>query len=325
MGTYRAKREKPKTRTDLTRSFLVALNKTWSKWRDALIIVKPETVIDWQKRRFKKFWTKKSVKNKKPGRPSITPEIREVIKKMATENFSWGAPRIFSEILKLGYTEKDVSQRTVSRYIKKIRSNDAGTDKKWQQWKTFLKNHREYILAMDFFTVPTVSFKILYVFFIIYHARRQVVHFNVTEHPTSQRVKQQLREAIPCDTKKRYLIFDRDSIFSAAVKAFIKNIINIKPKVTSYRSPWQNGVAERYILSARDELLHHVVIFTEEQLWHQMKEYIEYYNSDRCHLSVGRDSPNGREAQMKPSESAKVVSLPRLGGLHHKYEWRDAA
>jgi len=173
---------------------------------DALIIVKPETVIDWQHKRFKKYWAKKSVRSNKLGRPSIKLEIRELVIRMATENFIWGAPRIYSELLKLGYTEKQFSQRTVSRYLKKIRPDDPdNTKRKQQQWKTFLKNHREYIMGMDFFTVPTISFKILYVFFIIDHARRKIVHFNITGHPTSEWVIQQLRNAFPFESAPKYL------------------------------------------------------------------------------------------------------------------------
>jgi putative transposase len=180
LATYKSKKEKPKNITDITRSYLVALKETWTKWKDVLVIVKPETVIGWQQKRFKKYWTKLSNKNKKSGRPSIKLEIQALIKRMASENLTWGAPKILSELRKLGYTEKQVSQRTVSRYLKKIRVDDPdNTNKKRQQWKTFLKNHREHIMAMDFFTVPTISFKILYVYFIIDHARRKIVHVNI--------------------------------------------------------------------------------------------------------------------------------------------------
>ena len=167
LAAYLSKNENPKNITDVTRSLLIALKRTWSKWVDALIIVKPETVIYWQQKRFKKYWAEKSAKKNKPGRPSIKLEICELITRMASENLSWGAPRIYSELLMLGYTKKQVSQRTVSRYLKKIRVDDPDNiKKKKQQWKIFLKNHREYIMAMDFFTVPTISFKILYVYFI---------------------------------------------------------------------------------------------------------------------------------------------------------------
>jgi len=244
---------------------------------------------------------------------------------MASENLRWGAPRIYSELLKLGYTKKQVSQRTVSRYLKKVRIDDPGnTKKKRQQWKTFLKNHREYIMAMDFFTVSTISFKILYVYFIIDHARRKIVHFNVTEHPTAGWVIQQLKDSFPFESAPKYLIFDRDSIFSSRVKRFIKNM-GTRPKVTGYKCPWQNGVAERYVLSVREDALNRMVIFNEEQLQDLMKQYVKYYNNERCHLSVGRDSPTGREIQNKPFGAARAISIPRIGGLHHVYKWDKAA
>ena len=232
LATYQVKKEKPKNITDTIRFYLIALKETWAKWRDVLVIVTPETVIGWQQRRFKKYWTKLSNKNKKPGRPSIKLEIRALIKRMASENFTWGAPRILSELRKLGYTEKQVSQRTVSRYLKKLRPNDSDKAmRKRQQWKTFLENHRKHIMAMDFFTVPTISFKILYVFFIIDHARRKIVHFNITEHPTEAWIIQQLRDAFPFDSAPKYLIFDLG--FSLRVKQFIKDI-GVKPKMTAY-------------------------------------------------------------------------------------------
>ena len=146
---YHTKKENAKNITDLTRSVLVALKRTWPKWMDALIIVKPETVIDWQRRR------KKSAKRKRLGRPSIKLEIRQHIIKIATENFIWGAPRIYSEFLKLGYTKNQISQRTISRYLKKFRPDvPDNAKKKRQQWKVFLKNHRENITGMDFFYRP---------------------------------------------------------------------------------------------------------------------------------------------------------------------------
>ena len=292
---------------------------------EALIIVKPETVIYWQQERFKKYWTEKSAKKNKPGRPSLKLEIRKLIRKMASENLRWGAPRIYSELLMLGYTKKQVAQRTVSRYLKKIRIDDPGnTRKKRQQWKTFLKNHREYIMAMDFFTVPTISFKILYVYFIIDHARRKFVYFNVTEHPTADWVVLQLKNAFPFESSPKYLIFDRDCIFSARVKQFITNM-GTRPKVTGYKCPWQNGVPERYVLSVRNDMLNQMVIFNEEQLRDLLKQYVVYYNNERCHLSVDRDSPTGREIQYKPFGSAKIISFPRIGGLHHIYKWDKAA
>ncbi|WP_300464846.1 integrase core domain-containing protein [Desulfobacula sp.] len=179
-------------------------------------------------------------------------------------------------------------------------------------------------MGMDFFTVPTISFKTLYVFFIIDHARRKIIHFNVTEHPTAEWVVQQLKNAFPFDSAPKYLIFDRDSIFSVRVKQFIKDM-GIKPKVISYKCPWQNGVAERIVLSVRNDMLNHMIIFNEGQLRDFMSQYFKYYNTESCHLSVGRNSPIGREIQNKPFKSAKSISSPRIGGLYHVYKWDKAA
>jgi hypothetical protein len=177
---------------------------------------------------------------------------------------------------------------------------------------------------MDLFTVPTVSLRLLYGFFVIEHGRRRVVHFNATYYPTAAWVIQQLRDAFPYHSSPDYLIFDRDSIFSAAVVNFIK-AMGTKPVKTSHRSPWQNGTAERWILSCRRELLERVVIFGERHLVRLVRSYICYYNQDRCHLGLEKDTPSKRPFTPRPSPPSKVVALPRVGGLHHQYEWRDAA
>ena len=286
-----------------------------------MIIVKPETVIDWQRERFKKYWTKISSQNKRPGRKRIKKEIRDCIYRMAGDN-RWGAPRIYSELLMLGFT--DVSEATVSRYLRKCRSQNPG-EKKQQSWMTFLKNHRDVISAMDFFIVPTINFHILFVFFIIDHKRRVIRHINVTIHPSSQWVKQQLRDAFPFESAPKYPIMDRDKIFCARVKGYLECQLGTTPKVTSYKCPWQNGIAERLILSIRRELLNHVIVFNEDHLRRLMREYVDYYNKDRCHLSLERDSPLSRKQERKPSEYAKVISMPKIGGIQHRYEWDKAA
>jgi putative transposase len=224
--------------------------------------------------------------------------------------------------LMLGFN--DISEATVSRYLKKFRSRHPDK-KKQQSWMTFLRNHRDDISAMDFFIVPTINFNIQFVFFIIDHKRRIIRHFNVTSHPSAQWVVQQLRDAFPFDQVPKYLIMDRDKIFSSRVKGFLERQLGIKPKVTSFKSPWQNGIAERFILSAREDLRNHTIIFNEDHLRRLMREYVDYYNKDRCHLSLGRDSPLGRKFQEKSSESAKVISIHKLNGLHHLYEWKDVA
>jgi putative transposase len=183
------------------RLFWVALRKLWSRWAEVLVVVKPETVVGWHRAGFRLYW--RSLSHRTAGRPGVSSELRQLIQRMARENPSWGAPRIHGELLKLGL---EISERTVSRYLARMgRRGDAG-----KRWLIFLKNHREVMAAMDFFTVPTATFRVLYEFFVISHGRRRILHFNATEHPTSQWIVQQFREAFPEDSAPRYLILDRD-------------------------------------------------------------------------------------------------------------------
>ncbi len=188
----------------------------------------------------------------------------------------------------------------------------------------FGRDNKDAIAAMDFFTVPTVSLQVLYVFFVVEHGRRRILHFNATFNPTAAWVIQQLREALPYDTERKYLIFDRDAIFSLAVVDAVK-AMGIEPRRIAYRSPWQNAVAERWIGSCRRELLEHVVVFSEGHLVRLVASYISYYHADRCHLGLGKDTPDRRMVTPRSSATAKVVALQRVGGLHRCYEWREAA
>lgn len=176
---------------------------------------------------------------------------------------------------------------------------------------------------MDFFVVPTVRFHLLYVWFVIDHGRRRVLHFNVTAHPTASWVMQQLRDAFPESPAHRHLIFDNDAIFSPEVARSIKRL-GIHPKQTALQSPWQNGTAERFVGSVRRELLDHVVVLHEDHLRRLLREYVEYYNKDRVHTATS-DAPEGRPVENRPSERAEVIGLPRVGGLQHRYTWAEAA
>jgi putative transposase len=177
---------------------------------------------------------------------------------------------------------------------------------------------------MDLFCVPTASFRLLYGFFVIHHGRRLVLHFNTTFHPTAAWVIQQLREAFPFDSAPRHLILDNDSIFNGAVVHVIRSM-SIDPVRTAYRSPWQDPVAERWIGTLRRELLDNVIVRGEQHLRRLGLAYVAYYNRDRGHGTLGGDSPAGRPVQPRPAVRASVVTLPRVGGLHHRYEWREAA
>ena len=171
---------------------------------------------------------------------------------------------------------------------------------------------------MDFFTVPTLTFGVLYCFFVIAHGRRQAFHFNVTRHPTSAWVAQQLREAFPYDTAPRYLIFDRDATFNTAVVETAKTL-GVKPVRTAFKSPWQNGVAERFVGSCRRDLFNHVIVLNECHAKRLLTEYVRYYHQDRTHLGLGKQTPADRRAAVNTTMSTKVISMPRLGGLHHRY------
>jgi transposase InsO family protein len=176
---------------------------------------------------------------------------------------------------------------------------------------------------MDFFVVPTVRFRLLYVWFVIDHGRRRIIHFGVSANPTAQWVIQQLREACPYDSAPDHLIYDNDSIFSDDVTEAIE-YLGIRPKRTAFQSPWQNGVAERWVGSCKRELTDHVIVFNEDHLRRLLRDYVSYYNVERVH-TVLRDSPAGRPIETRPLPHAKVVGLPRVGGLHHRYAWKVAA
>ena len=236
--------------------------------------------------------------------------MRELIFRMVAENPTWGAPRIHGELLKLGF---DISERTVSRWVKRATRNPDPA----QRWLAFLRNHREAIVAMDFFTVPTLTFGVLYCFFVIGHDRRKILHCNVTRQPNALWIVLQLREAWGYDQPNRFLIFDRDAKFSADVVSAVKQN-GTEPVRTAFRGPWQNGVAERWVGSVRRELLDHVIVLNQRHLRRLLKEYVRYYHEDRTHLGLGKDTHDGRIAASTVSSASKIISLPRLSGLHHR-------
>ena len=218
--------------------FWVFLRRVWSRWTEVLAVVKPETVVRWHRAGFRLYWCFLS-RHREKGRPRLSSELRQLIERMTNEKPTWGAPRIHEELLKLGF---EISERTVSRYLARVgREGDAR-----KLWLIFLRNHREVIAAMDFFTVPTATFRVLYCFFVISHSRRKVLHFNATEHPTSRWIVQQLREAFPENTAPRYLILGRDRKYEGEATEVLQSMSSELIR-TSYQSPWQNGVAERWV------------------------------------------------------------------------------
>lgn len=290
------------------RIFFSLLTGLLKNWKNNLVIVKPETVIKWHRKGFRLFWKMKS--KHKDGRGRIDVETRKLIIQLAEENRLWGIPRIHGELLKLGY---NISQSTVFRYLQNLRRNNPS-----QNWKTFLRNHSKDIISMDFFSVPTINLKLLHVLVIMEHHRRKVIHFNVTEHPTSIWTAQQMRNALYEDNSYKYMIRDRDCKFG---KYFGRKIsgIGMKEIVTSYRSPWQNGYAERVIGTIRRECLDHLIVFNESHLREILKEYFYYYNKFRTHLGLEKNTPESRPIE----PYGKLANTPILNGLHNIY-FREA-
>ena len=312
LAVYAQKRPRP-TLSPLDRAFWVALSRLWPRWKNHLVVVRPETVVRWHRNGFRRYW--RSISMPGPGRPPISEETKALIVRMATEN-CWRARKIQAELMKLGIR---VSLATVSRYVPKTKPDPT----QQQRWMTFLRNHKDVISGMDFFVVPTVRFRLLDVWFAIDHGRRRILHFNVTENPTASWVIQQLRETFSGEPTHRYLIYDNDAIFSPAVTSAIQSF-EVDPKRTAFRSPWQNGTAERVVGSVRRELLDHVVVLNEDHLRRLLREYVDYHNAERVHTSIG-DAPVGRPVESRPSSGARVVGFPRVGGLHHRYAWCGAS
>ena len=282
------------------------LSRLWNGWRSALVIVKPETVIDWHRRGFPLYWSWKS--RHVQGRPSVSKEVIDLIRKMGLANPLWGAPKIHGELLKLGF---ELSESTVAKYMVRRRKPPS------QTWRTFLTNHSKDLVSSDFFVVPTVFFRLLFAFVILSHDRRRIVHVAVTEHPTSEWVARQLLEAFPWDSVPRYLLRDRDGCYGERF-CEAADWLGIQEVLTAPQSPWQNAYVERLIGSIRRECLDHVVVLNETGLRRILKSYFEYYERSRTHLSLGKDAPISRPVQHV--RTGRILEIPQVGGLHHRYE-----
>jgi len=288
--------------------FWVFARRFWGAWKQSLVLVNPETVVRWHRAGFRLYWSWISKARKPVGRKKLSMEVRELIFRLVAENPTWGAPRIHGELLMLGFD----AERTISRWMKRVPRDPQPT----QRWRAFLANHREAIAAMDFFTVPTITFGVLYCFFVIRHDRRRILHFNITKHPTSGWIIQQLREAFPFGAAPRFLIHDRDAKYGTEVPAAIRSL-KINAVRTSFESPWQNGVAERWVGSCRRELLDHVIALNERHLKRLLSEYVSYHHEDRTHLGLRKETPSRR---IRSAATGPVICHARLGGLHHRYD-----
>jgi putative transposase len=287
------------------------LARLWSGWQDALTVVQPRTVIAWQQQRFRAYWQRLS-QGGTPGRPAVAKELRELIRRMWQANPTWGSPRIVGELQKLGI---HVAKSTVEKYRVRHRKPPSPT------WRTFLKNHMADVVALDFFTVPTVTFRVLFVLVILTHERRRVVHFNVTEHPTAEWAAQQVIDAFPWDKAPGYLLRDRDRVYGASFRQRVQHM-GIEEVVIAPRSPWQNPYVERLIGSIRRECLDHVIVLHERHLRRLLTSYFQYYHRWRTHRALDMDCPVPRPVQ-RP-EVGLIWEVPDMGGLHHHYERRAA-
>src|SRR4029453_7079081 len=285
------------------RALFIWLYRRCPRILDAITIVRPETVVRWHRKGFAAYWRSKA--RSRGGRSRIAKEIRELIRRMSFENPLWGATKIHGELLKLGI---DVAQSTVSIYMVPRRGRPL------QTWKTFLRNHMEGIPSIDLFVVPKIAFQQLFAFLVLNHERRRLLWFAVTRNPTAEGVARGITEAFPWDSAPKYLIRDNDRAFGVAFKARVR-AMGIRDRPTSFRSPWQNGYAERLIGSVRRECTDHLIVFNAEHLRRILAKYATYYNEIRTHVSLGKDAPCTRAIE----RFGDIVAHPILGGLHHRY------
>jgi transposase InsO family protein len=293
------------------RLFWAALSAMWSRWTKVLVIVQPQTVVRWHQAGFRLFWRWRS--RRRSGRTPKDRELIDLIRRMWQANPTWRSPRIRAELAKLGL---QVSAATVRKYRPK---DERGPPS--QSWRAFLRNHTKQLIAVDFFTVPTVTFRVLFVFVVLAHERRRVLHFAVTDAPSAHWAGQQIVNAFPYATPPKYLLRDRDGIYGAE---FTKRVValGIEDKPIAPRAPRQNPYVERLIGTIRRECLDRVIIIGERHLQTVLENYFEYYHHSRPHRSLAQDSPVTRPV-LTP-EQGRVVEFPQVGGLHHLYT-RQAA
>ena len=319
LALYQERHVKPRRATNATRITLVWLAR-WFDWRQALAVVQPATFLRWHRHVFRLFWRWQS----RPGRPSIPLELQALIRRMAHENPTWGQERIANELLlKLGLR---VSPRTVRKYMPKRYDQGPGYRVQSQRWRTFLRNHAQAIVACDFCVVVTATLRLLYVFVVIEHSRRRLLHVHATAHPTAEWTLQQLHEAIPADHTYRYLIHDRDAIFSQQLDQRMRHL-GLRVLKTPQRCPQANAICERVLGTLRRECLDFLIPVTEHHLQQLVVEWMTYYNSGRPHMALGPGIPQPYTSRLASlhkdrhvlPEHLSVVAHPILSGLHHDY------
>ena len=310
LAVYHHTVTRPKLRP-ADRLFWAWLSRLWPAWHHALAFVQPRTVIAWQQHRFRAYWRRLS-QSGTLGRPAIAHEVCALIQDMWRSHPLWGAPRLVGELRKLGIT---VVTSTVEQYRPRVRKPPSPT------WQVFLHHHGKDLVACDGFTVPTTSVKVLFVFIILAHERRRIIHCNLTEHPTAQWTAQHIVEALPWETAPRSLPRGGDAIDRRAFQQRIKNR-GIEEVKTAPRSPWLHPYCERVIGSMRRDVLEHVIVRNARHLKRRLTASIAYDHRFRTHLSLAMDCPHPRAVE--PPATGGVIALPEGGGLHHHDE-RQAA
>lgn len=307
---------KPKRTTFAFRQLAVIISNFLPNWKEITYNFSPATVIRWQREGFKKYWRNLS---KKTGRPTITKEMIKLIKTIHKDNHLLSPEKIYEQLCLLNI-KNPPAPNTIAKYIPETK-NDP-TEKQKQSWKIFLKNHHPDIWAADFFTVPTLTNKVLYVLVIIEHKSRKIVHFGVTYSPNAKWTIQQFRDATPYGLAPKYLIHDNDPIFRAKNFQKFLRTTNIKSKRTAYRSPWQNAYAERVIGTLKRELTDHLIIINQVHLSKLMREYVEeYYNKHRTHQGLDGKTPiPAPEYPLTEAKDTKLKKKGILNGLYHVYE-----
>jgi len=288
------------------RLFWLGLSRLWQGWKSVLVIVTPATVIRWQRQGFRYYWRWKS-RGRPVGRPLVEAEVRALIRRLSHENPIWGTPRFQAELRLLGH---DVAASTIDKYRARGGKPASPT------WRSFLKNHVAALTSVDFLVVPTVTFQLLYVFVVLRHERRKVVHFNVTAHPTAAWTGQQVRQAFPFDEAPRYLLRDRDAIYGEEFQRGVRSL-GIQEVIIAPRSPWQSPYVERLIGTLRRECLDHVIVLNEAHLRRTLSSFLNYYHNSRPHQALEANAPCPRAVE--PPELGKVTSISQVGGLHHRY------
>jgi putative transposase len=296
------------------RALFVLLASRLRAWREALIIVQPDTVLRWHRELFRWIWRRKSKSQPKQGRSPLTRHLVALIERFAKENPSWGAERMRGELLKLGLR---VSKSTIQKYIQAVRKSRPPR----QTWLTFLRNHASHIWACDFLQTYDTFFRVVFVFIIIELGSRRVVHVGVTRNPCDAWVAQQLRNATPFGQGPRYPIRDNDDKYGASFEQVARGT-GIEVLKTPFRAPRANAICERFLGSLRQECLDHFLIPGEQHLYRVVKEYKEYFNYARPHQGIEQRIPCRSERLGTPPVNAKLVSRPVLAGLHQDYYWQ---